>query len=162
MRLSYRLSIPDPASHLIDVEITISGIDDIVLELSLPVWTPGSYLVREYAQHIERFSAYGPGGGALHIRKKDKNTWILPTAGLKEVHVQYTLYAFDPTVRTNFADAELAVIIGAATFMYVEGAQDLPVELTFSAPAAWKDIATASPRPAAANGSAVRMTSTNW
>jgi len=142
MNIHYKVSFPSPHDHLIHVEMTISGIDAINIDLKLPVWTPGSYLVREYAQHIEEIHAYGADEKELHLRKRDKNTWIVPTAGKSEVILKYRLYAFDPTVRTNFVDAEHATIIGAATFLYVDGERERPLTLKFQPHRSWKQIAS--------------------
>ena len=52
MALRYRLSMPEPHSHLFHVELTVDA-PGPVLEVAMPVWTPGSYLVREYSRHVQ-------------------------------------------------------------------------------------------------------------
>ncbi|MCP4122506.1 MAG: M61 family metallopeptidase [Bacteroidetes bacterium] len=145
MTIKYKVSFPQPHDHLIHVEMTIGNIDDIHIDLKLPVWTPGSYLVREYAQHLEAIDAFDDKGKKLHIRKRDKNTWLLPTAGRSSAVVKYRIYAYDLTVRTNFVDAEHATVIGAATFLYVDGQRDRPATIRFEPSKTWKDIATPMP-----------------
>src|SRR5512138_3235913 len=51
--MRYRLSMPEPHSHLFHVELAIERVAGDP-ELVFPVWTPGSYLVREYARHGHR------------------------------------------------------------------------------------------------------------
>ena len=51
------------------------------VELMMAVWTPGSYLVREYARNVEAVTAAGPDGRALARRKSDKNRWRVATGG---------------------------------------------------------------------------------
>jgi len=55
--ISYKVSAPKPSSHLIDVEMTVKWANmPRLAELKMAVWTPGSYLVREYARHVQEFA----------------------------------------------------------------------------------------------------------
>ena len=61
-----------PANHLLEVELQIQEVDpEVPLRLRLPVWTPGSYLVREYARHVQEFQAATEQGIPLAWRKVD-------------------------------------------------------------------------------------------
>src|SRR5262249_31208483 len=51
LELSYTLAFPQPHTHLYEVSLTIGNVATSRLDLSLPIWTPGSYLAREYARH---------------------------------------------------------------------------------------------------------------
>jgi predicted metalloprotease with PDZ domain len=55
--LSYTLAFPQPHTHLYEVTFTIGNVAQPQLDIALPVWTPGSYLVREYARHVQDFAA---------------------------------------------------------------------------------------------------------
>ncbi len=46
-----------PETHLFEVTLQVAGWRSPRLDLKIPVWTPGSYLVREYARHVQDFSA---------------------------------------------------------------------------------------------------------
>src|SRR5688500_2378479 len=64
--ISYTVSMSKPATHLLEVEMRIRWNQmPTALELKMPVWTPGSYLVREYARHVQDFSSKNSSGGAL-------------------------------------------------------------------------------------------------
>ena len=80
--ISYTVSMPKPATHLLEVEMRVSWSQmPDKTELKMPVWTPGSYLVREYARHVQDFAVKDEGGGNLSWRKVNKNTWQVDTKG---------------------------------------------------------------------------------
>ena len=55
-KLSYKLATPNPQTHYFEVEMLISDVKDAELEIKMPVWAPGSYLVREFAKNVNLFS----------------------------------------------------------------------------------------------------------
>jgi predicted metalloprotease with PDZ domain len=144
--ISHQLSFPSPATHLAHVETNVSndGALPASLTLYMAVWTPGSYLVREYARHVEGVATDAPA----RVRKIRKNAWRIETNGAKSVVVRYRVYANDLTVRTNHVDETHALINGAATFLAIEGHEDAPAALEVALPAGWT-IATTMPREAA-------------
>jgi predicted metalloprotease with PDZ domain len=117
--ISYTVSMPKPWTHLLEVEMRLAWTQmPAQAEISMPVWTPGSYLVREYARHVESFVAADPAGNALVWRKKDKNTWQIDTKGGKEIVVKYNVYANELTVRTNELNDSHAFFTPAALLMF--------------------------------------------
>jgi predicted metalloprotease with PDZ domain len=110
--------------------------------LALPAWTPGSYLIRDYARFLDRLEATGADGSRLALEKLDKQRWRLPAAK-GPVTVAYRLFCNDLTVRTNHADPTHAHLAGAASFLYLEGQSARPWRVAFRDwPAGWK-VATA-------------------
>src|SRR2546422_3997510 len=97
MELSYTLAFPQPHTHLYEVNLTIGNVATPQLDLSLPIWTPGSYLAREYARHVQDFKADDGSERPLPWRKVDKATWrIEPGASgdsQKTVRVSYRVFA---------------------------------------------------------------------
>ena len=89
-------------------------------ELKLPVWTPGSYLIREYARHVQDFAVKDKGGNNLAWQKINKNTWQVDTKGGKEIVVNYRVYSNELTVRTNELNDEHGFWNNAATLMFVK------------------------------------------
>ena len=118
--ISYTVSMSKPWTHLLEVEMRLSSAAmPAQAELKLPVWTPGSYLIREYARHVEGFSAAnGAGGNALNWRKINKNTWQIDTNGASEIVAKYNVYANELTVRTNELNDEHAFFNNAALLMF--------------------------------------------
>lgn len=134
------------ALHEVEVTLTLPAAATVAgAVLALPAWTPGSYLVRDYARFLDRIQAVSADGQPCPLEKLDKQRWRLaPSAG--PVTVSYRLFCNDLTVRTNHVDAAHAHLVGAATFLYLEGEKDWPTEVVFQGwPAGWK-VATALPR----------------
>ena len=143
----HRVSIPSPQTHLVHVETTISASGESAhmlpasLVLFMPVWTPGSYLVREYARHVEGLAAEAPGRST----KIRKDAWKVETGGAARVVVRYRVYAGELTVRTNHVDETHAFLVGAALFLGVEGMEQLGARVEIVAPRGCKAADTPIP-----------------
>ncbi|MEN9217158.1 MAG: M61 family metallopeptidase [Gloeomargarita sp. HHBFW_bins_162] len=129
-QIHYQISAPHPATHYLQVVLNIHGWDQDVLDLKLPVWTPGSYLVREYARHLEQFTV----NGELFWQKVSKNHWQIQTPGVTEIQVEYQIYANELSVRTNHVSEEHIYLNGAATFLSIPSWQNLPSEVEIIVP----------------------------
>src|SRR5215469_4758078 len=130
----YRVSMPRPHSHLLEVEARFPATD--VLDLVLPVWTPGSYLVREFARHVQELSASDDRGERINVDRIDKRTWRLRTRG-RPVRVRYCVYANELTVRTSHLDGTHGFFNGATLFLFSEPLRDAPHHLAVDAPPGW-------------------------
>ena len=139
--MRYRVSMTEPHSHLFEVEATLEAPGPSPV-LALPVWTPGSYLVREFARHLEGIEADDGAGQKIPVVRLDKHRFRVDAAGAARVRVRYRVYANDPTVRTSHLDGTHGYLNGANLFLYAEGRVDEPVELAVDAPAGWR-VATA-------------------
>ncbi len=142
--LRYRVAM-QPTAHLFDVTLHLSEWKDDLLELRFPVWTPGSYLVREYAKHLQDFSATTRSHQQLSWRKVSKNSWQIDTEGASEIEVRYRMFANELTVRTNHLDTTHGYFNGAALFFFVPGWENSPVEVTIVPPDPNWTVATALP-----------------
>ena len=113
--------------------------------LALPAWTPGSYLIRDYARFLDRLTVTDAQGRPWPAPKLDKQRWgLAPAPG--PLTVTYRLFCNELTVRTNHVDAKHAHLTGAATFLYLEGQGDRPVEVSFQGwPDGWQ-VASSLPR----------------
>jgi predicted metalloprotease with PDZ domain len=121
--ITYTVSMPKPWTHLIEVEVRLAFAQGQgPLELKMPVWTPGSYLVREFARHVQGFTARNTTGGDLSWRKTTKNTWSIEANGTHEIVINYSVYSNELTVRTNELNDEHAFWNNAALLMYPAGA----------------------------------------
>ena len=140
--------MPKPFTHLLEVEMRVRrGVAVNVpaqTDLVMPVWTPGSYLVREFERHVQDFTATERGGRALQWGKVNKNTWRIQTAAAREFVVTYRVYANEMSVRTNELNDRHAFWNNAALLMYVDGHLSAPSTLRVAAPPGWK-IATGLP-----------------
>lgn len=117
-QLNYHVDFDQSAHRYIHVTLEFEAEDDET-ELMMAVWTPGSYLVREYARHIDSMTVTDQNGQPLSFRKTRKNRWIVETDDADIVKVSYRLYCNEESVRTNFVNHDYAVINGAPTFITV-------------------------------------------
>lgn len=141
--IRYTLRFPAPHTHYVEVEAVYPTGGRPEIDLFMAVWTPGSYLVREYERHVEQVTAKGADGRPRSVAKTKKNRWRIQTGGSPAVTMSYRVYGREMTVRNNWIEAGFAMINGAPTFITLVDrtprAHDVRVEL----PAAWK--AAASP-----------------
>ena len=128
----YTVSFPAPQTHyaLVTADFPTGGKPSI--ETFMPVWTPGSYLVREFARNVE--DVRGPGS----VVKSAKNRWRIQTDGAPTVRVSYRVYCREMSVRTNWVEDSFALLNGAPTFMTLVGGLARPHEVTLELPPAWK------------------------
>ena len=111
------------------------------VELMMAVWTPGSYLVREYSRHVEAVTATAADGRARAVEKSDKNRWRVTTGGSRTVTVKYRVYGREMSVRTNWIDGGFALINGAPTFMTLPDGIARPHEIVINLPPGMAAIA---------------------
>ena len=136
--IEYVVSIREPHTHLIDVEVRVPSTAD-TLDLVMPSWTPGSYLLREFARNVQDVAAKDSTGARLPIRKLDKGTWRVDTSScVGPVKVAYRVHANELTVRTSHVDASHAYLNGASVFMYVLGAEHEPARVRIECPEGWR------------------------
>src|SRR5665213_4139120 len=88
----YTVSFPAPQTHYAVVDAVFPTGGQPSIELFMPVWTPGSYLVREFARNVE--DVKGPGA----VVKTSKNRWRIDTGGGAEVRVTYKVYCREMSV----------------------------------------------------------------
>lgn len=143
--VSFTVSMPKPWTHLLEVEMRVRQLEPKPsADLIMPVWTPGSYLVREFARHVQEFAAFDGSGRVLSWTKTDKNTWRVNTGAAREFRVTYQVYANELSVRTNELNSDHAFWNNAALLMYPEGSLSQPSILNIVPYRDWK-IATGLP-----------------
>jgi predicted metalloprotease with PDZ domain len=129
--------MPCPQNHLFEVTLQVQNWFEESLNLKMPVWTPGSYLVREYARHIQSLRAINRHGDSLKVQKIAKNHWqVFGTAEWVEVH--YQLFANELTVRTNHLDASHGYFNPAALCFFIPGYEQQPIQVLIDSPPTWQ------------------------
>jgi len=141
----YTVRFPAPHTHYVEVTAVVPTGGRPAVDLMMAVWTPGSYLVREYARHVEAVVASGAGGGELAVEKIDKNHWRLATDGEPSVTVSYRVYAREMSVRTNWVEADFAMLNGAPTFLTLADGVARPHEVTIEPADGWERSVTGLP-----------------
>lgn len=132
------IDLADRQAHLVRLETSIDGVESDHIDFSMPVWTPGSYLVREYARHVLDFQARDPAGQPLPVTRLDKNTWRVDTVGHAAVSISYSVYANELSVRTSHVDSDHAFLSPAGLFFRVSDRPDAAHEITVDSPEGWE------------------------
>ncbi len=123
--IHYRVEIDNAHAHLFRVRLEIpSALEN--QELSLPVWIPGSYLVREFSQHLSSLCSE-----THEIEQVRKNAWRVHNAKGERVAVEYLVYAFDPSVRMAYLDAQRGFVNGTSLFLRAVNLENTPHRLRF-------------------------------
>ncbi len=150
--ISFTVSMSKPWTHLLEVEMRLKWAQaPTQAELVMPVWTPGSYLIREYARHVEDFAAANASGAELGWRKINKNTWQIDTNGASEAVVRYNVYSNELTVRTNELNADHAFFTPAALLMHPRNHVGAPSTVKITPFGNWKVATGLPPVPGQAN-----------
>jgi predicted metalloprotease with PDZ domain len=153
--IAFTVSMLKPHTHLLDVEVRIKrrpGAEAPQSEvLVLPVWTPGSYLVREFARHVQDFAALDGNGAVLQWEKTNKNSWRIATNGSRDWRATYRVYANELTVRTSQLNSDHAFWNNSTVLMYLEGFLSSPSTLQILAPQPWRVATGLPPAPGPRN-----------
>lgn len=139
--VEYRVSMPNPHTHYFEVEILLKNYDADYVDFKMPVWTPGSYLVREYSKNVENFSAIS-GKNALNVNKINKYTWRVEHHNAEDVLIKYRVYAFEGSIRMSYLDDDHAFIMANTLLMFVEDLRNASSVLKLNVPDKWKKIST--------------------
>ncbi|MEZ0538666.1 M61 family metallopeptidase [Fibrella arboris] len=146
-RISYTLAMPQPQTHYFEVDMRLQNAASATnarkngyIDLKMPVWTPGSYLIREYAKNVEGFSARA-GGQSVRAEKIRKNTWRVYT-NADDVTIHYRVYAFEFSVRNSFLDDSHGYLNGASVFLYTDALKNQPLTVQVIPFTGWKKVST--------------------
>lgn len=133
MTTSYELSIKNAAAHLFAVKLTIAKPLNLQT-VFMPVWVPGSYLIREFARHVVTISAKDKNNKPVAIDKINKNTWQLQSVE-GPVTIEYEIYAWDWSVRAAVLDRTLGFFNGTSVFLAVAEQTNHPCQIKLVRPA---------------------------
>ena len=124
----HTVSFPEDRQQTILVrsEIPVSA---GLTELMMPIWTPGSYLVRDFAANVNQISVFTGDGTRLAVRKSSKDRWQVNTGRDGMLIVEYVIFTPDLNVSTSWADSTFSLINGASVFLYTVTTRDLPQQL---------------------------------
>jgi predicted metalloprotease with PDZ domain len=118
--IHFRVEVAHAVAHLFRVTLTIAC-PAATQRVALPVWIPGSYLVREFAKNLQHLTARQGARTALPVQQLDKNTWQFECNPAKPLVLNYEVYARDNSVRTAWLDAERGFFNGTSLCLRVEG-----------------------------------------
>ena len=141
-RISLTVSMDQPSTHYFHVVLRVEGVRSDTLEVKLPVWTPGYYLIMDYARNVLNFKAEDGRGQTIRWEKTAKNAWQLHTRSASTVAVTYDVYAFASSVADSYLDDARAFICPTGVFMHVAGRLGRPVTVTVKPFSGWRQVST--------------------
>src|SRR6185369_1152967 len=146
VNIAFTVTMAKPHTHLFGIEVAVRRTGDAPQEeqLVMPVWTPGSYLIREFERNVQDFSAADEAGRPLKWEKTNKNTWRVFTNGARAWQATYSVYANELSVRTSELNSEHAFWNNANLLMYLPDFLKSPSTVRVLAPDVWK-VATGLP-----------------
>jgi predicted metalloprotease with PDZ domain len=153
VNIAFTVTLSQPPTHLFEIEVAIRHTGDAPQEeqLVMPVWTPGSYLIREFERNVQDFDARNESGQPLKWEKTNKNTWRVVTNGARAWQATYRVYANELSVRTSELNSEHAFWNNANLLMYLEGYLKSPSTVRVEAPDVWKVATGLPPEPGQRN-----------
>ncbi|MES2207729.1 MAG: hypothetical protein V4525_13180 [Pseudomonadota bacterium] len=150
MHVHYRWQTADSKTHYFKIILSLNGkIPAQDWQLWMPVWTPGSYLVREFSRHVHHvhatlFDHEHSTRIELPLEKISKNHWVTNTTesiNHGTLVFEYQVYAFDNSVRAAYFDPSSLAVDGAAIWLSVEGTETLARTIEWVPPeieSSWK------------------------
>lgn len=135
-RVDYRLGLDQPHRQYVHVRMRVGEPTDAHDDVAMPAWTPGSYLIRDFAKHVYDVRAAGPKGKRLDVERLDKQTWRVHHDA-EPYEVRYRVFADERSVRTSHVDDHHASLLGTSVLMYVDGEPDRPTRLRVDLPRGW-------------------------
>lgn len=144
-KIEYKISFPAPHTHYCSVVMNVSETTDNEAVIVMPVWSPGSYLVREYSKNMEKTLFRDTKGNILKHERISKNEWRVKVPADKTFTFEYDYYAFEMSVRTSFIDETHAYLNPVSVFPFLKGAENKSGTLLIQPHPSWKKVSAALP-----------------
>jgi len=131
-----QLDLRDANQHLVGVCVSHTPVHP-TLRLSLPAWTPGSYLIRDYVRQLEGLRV-SQQGIPLELRRTSPSSWQVELQNLEPLEIHYQVVATELSVRTCHLTADHGFLALAAVAVQIEGERWHPHGLQLQLPEGWK------------------------
>ena len=130
--IHYQVNIENAHAHLWRIVLFVQH-PRSKQKFQLPVWIPGSYLVREFSKQLSGFEAT-QDGKPVTVKQLDKCTWVSDSKNNKPLQLQYFVHAHDHSVRTAWLDAHRGFFNGTSMFVQVLGQTQDAISLELMPP----------------------------
>jgi predicted metalloprotease with PDZ domain len=144
-QVSHTLSFPNKNNQFVHVN-TRFGVAAEQVDVFLPSWNPGSYLIRDFAGNLERFRASDSSGKALTVTKVSKHQWQIDTRGVDDLVIDYDVWAGQINVAESWIESGMALLNSAGIFIYSRQTRGLPQSIDIVIPADWSGMHTSLTR----------------
>jgi predicted metalloprotease with PDZ domain len=129
-QLTYTLTTPDPASHLVHVELQVDGSTNAAPVFKMPVWTPGYYQLMNYAGNLSGFTATDAQGKTLTWSKPTPSSWKIDAGKNTSLRIRYDVLATRSFVAASYLNHDRAYLSPAGVFLHLKDRITLPVTVT--------------------------------
>jgi len=107
------------------------------LDLRLPAWTPGSYLIRDYVRTLEDLSLM-QGESPIALRRLGPAHWRAQLNDRTPVRLRYRLLAVESSVRTSLLQSDHGFVVLAQVALQIDGQRWKPHALELQLPPDWQ------------------------
>ena len=139
-RIDHTVSVQNPGAQLFHVVSEVKNIKQPRLELSLPTWSPGYYIIQNYAKNLVRFKITDAGGTPLAHRMTRPQTWVVNTSGRDRIKVEFDYYATTLALHQAKISNDFAFFTGTELFLMAAGHRQSPSRVRYVIPQGWKII----------------------
>src|SRR5271157_523578 len=153
MEIHYTVRVGDPSQHRGKFSIDLDRVSAPSVDLVVPSWVPGSYLIRNYSRGFRDFSAHRvPEGTSLPVEPVDKARWRVHTGGAERLRVDYTVYGHELLTEGFDLTPDHLFLNAALCLPYVDGHVTEPATVSLEVPPDWKavteleEVGTSPPR----------------
>lgn len=123
------------------VRMEIENVARPAMHLAMPAWMPGAYFIGQFGENVENLTVRDGTGAERVATRLDAGRWSVDSTGTTRLDVSYEI----PSARQRRSgpareeEGEITGrrINGPATYLYVVGAKDRPVEARYELPAGW-------------------------
>ncbi len=136
--VEYAIALPHPQTQYVEMTATFLDLDGAALDVHLPTWRPGKYLILDMVGTLTNVHAYAPDRSPRTITKTSKSSWRIDLDGASRVTIAYSVYANSLNDRTRHVDDTHAFLDGSAVFLYADDSRDKPSRITVDAPEGWR------------------------
>jgi predicted metalloprotease with PDZ domain len=136
--ITYTVALKDPATRQFHITTDIKNIDQPQLDLALPTWTPGWYVVENYGKNVLRFTVKNAAGKWVQPRMVRKQTWRIDTNGIKQLRVEYDYSATILGLNQAKIASDYAFFTGIQLFLEPVGHRTTASTVRFDIPSGWK------------------------
>ena len=121
--IKFLLNLYDSKKHLVELACSFKVSNKKKISFSLPKWSPGSYLIRDYARHIVNLEVT-LNKEKVFPKQKNSNNWEIYIKSNGLIKIKYLVYCFDKSVRANYLDNDRLFLNGPSTFLRVKEFSD--------------------------------------
>lgn len=139
-RIDHTVSVQNPDAQLFHVISEVKNIKQPRLELSLPTWSPGYYIIQNYAKNLLRFKITDANGTPLAHRMTRPQTWVVNTSGRDRIKVEFDYYATTLALHQAKISKDFAFFTGTELFLMAAGHRQSPSRVRYIIPQGWKII----------------------